>query len=114
MDIRNVLFMGAIPVQAPGPPNRLAAAADFVNAGGHDYRLALGSGAIDSGEAIAEVTIDRIGVIRPQGQAYDIGAYERSGGSPPPPSNTAPTVSVSSPANGASFPAGTSLSLIAS
>ena len=32
----------------------------------------------------------------------------------PPPSNTAPTVSVSSPANGASFPAGTSLSLIAS
>ena len=95
MDIRNVLFMGAIPVQAPHPSNRLALAADFVNAAGHEYRLASGAGAIDSGEAIADVTIDRIGVARPQGQGYDVGAYERTDGSPnptpPPPPPPPPT-----------------------
>jgi hypothetical protein len=35
--------------------------------------------AVDAGIAIATVKTDRVGVARPQGAAYDIGAYERPG-----------------------------------
>ena len=49
---------------------------DFVASGSDDYHLASGSNAIDQGSTLAGVTADRDGVTRPQGQAYDVGAYE--------------------------------------
>lgn len=39
-------------------------------------RLQPGSAAIDAGITVAELTIDRVGVSRPQRASYDIGAYE--------------------------------------
>jgi hypothetical protein len=42
----------------------------------NDYHLAAGSPALNAGERLEEVTIDRDGVERPQGGGYDIGAYE--------------------------------------
>jgi hypothetical protein len=53
----------------------------------HNYQLAPGSPAVDAGEAIGVVTQDRQGTARPQGRAYDIGAFERvSSSGPGPPS----------------------------
>ncbi len=48
----------------------------FVDAGGDDFHLQAGSPAIDAGATIAGVTTDIAGVPRPNGAAYDIGAYE--------------------------------------
>lgn len=50
----------------------------FVNPGGLDYSLAAGSPAINTGFNAADdgVTADIDGVARPQGAAYDAGAYE--------------------------------------
>jgi parallel beta-helix repeat protein len=48
----------------------------FVNAGGSDFHLQLSSLAINQGVTVTEVTNDFEGVSRPQGGAYDIGAYE--------------------------------------
>jgi hypothetical protein len=47
----------------------------FVAAG--DFRLRPDSPAIDVGLALPEVTRDALGVVRPQGRGYDLGAYER-------------------------------------
>jgi parallel beta-helix repeat protein len=49
----------------------------FVNASARNYRLADGSRGIDQGNTIALVTTDKAGTARPEGAAYDIGAYER-------------------------------------
>lgn len=46
------------------------------------YRPLPGSPAIDRGETLAEVTIDYAGVARPQGPAFDIGAFEAAAGIP--------------------------------
>ena len=50
---------------------------------GTDYHLQSGSPLIDAGTTIASVTTDKDGVARPQGSAYDIGAYEVSGSAAP-------------------------------
>jgi hypothetical protein len=42
-----------------------------------DWHLNLGSPAIDAGLTLTIVPTDYDGVSRPQGNAYDIGAYER-------------------------------------
>jgi hypothetical protein len=42
-----------------------------------DFRLQGDSPAIDAGLPLAEVTHDADGVVRPRGQGYDLGAYER-------------------------------------
>jgi hypothetical protein len=52
--------------------------------GGGVYTLQAGSAAIDAGVTLAAVPIDLAGTTRPQGSAYDIGAYESGGGGPPP------------------------------
>ena len=44
-----------------------------------DFRLRLGSPAIDRGETITSVVMDHRGSSRPQGTGYDVGAYEGSG-----------------------------------
>jgi hypothetical protein len=59
-------------------------ASAFVNASSHNYRLAAGAAAVDAGVSIPEVPADRQGTRRPQGKAYDIGAFERSSGMPRP------------------------------
>ena len=48
----------------------------FIEALQHDYRLMDGCTAIDSGSVLESNHIDRIGVIRPQGGTWDIGAFE--------------------------------------
>ena len=88
LDVKNFLILGsAVPVEARGPSSLAVSAASFVNASAHNYQLAAGSPAIDAGAAIADVAVDRQGTTRPQGKAYDIGAYERvSSDSAPDPS----------------------------
>lgn len=57
----------------------------FVSASTHVYTLLATSLAIDTGTTIALVTTDFAGTSRPQGSAYDVGAYEfvpDAGGTP--------------------------------
>ena len=48
----------------------------FVNSAANNFHLQAGSPAIDAGITLAQVPVDFDGVTRPQGKAYDIGAYE--------------------------------------
>jgi PKD repeat protein len=48
----------------------------FVNAAAADFHVQAGSAAIDRGTTLTEVISDFDGISRPQGGAYDIGAYE--------------------------------------
>jgi len=48
----------------------------FVNVGARNFQLLAGSPAINAGVTLAFVTNDFLGVSRPQGAAYDIGAFE--------------------------------------
>jgi hypothetical protein len=78
LDVKNLLVLGAsLPSQATGTSNKAVPASSFVNAAAHDYHLAAGSPAIDTGITIASIIEDRDGVTRPKGAGYDIGAYER-------------------------------------
>lgn len=77
LDVRNVLVLGTLPAVAADPSNRGVAASAFINAAAHNYALAPGSPAIDAGTELPEVRVDRNRTPRPQGRAYDIGAYER-------------------------------------
>ncbi len=52
----------------------------FVDAGALDLHLGAASPAVDVGVTIPQVAVDLDGVHRPQGPAYDIGAYERCAG----------------------------------
>ncbi len=58
----------------------------FIVGSGDDYRLASTSPAIDVGIIRPEVTVDYLGAARPQGLAYDVGAYEATPSAPPAPS----------------------------
>jgi hypothetical protein len=58
------------------------ASSNFVNASADDFHLIFGSPALDAGTNLSPtVTTDFDGVARPQGSAYDIGAYEFVSGS---------------------------------
>jgi parallel beta-helix repeat protein len=48
----------------------------FTNAGSEDFTLQAGSSAINVGLTIGTITTDFAGTTRPQGAAYEIGAYE--------------------------------------
>ncbi len=56
--------------------NNLLSDPGFANPSAHDFRLREGSQAINAGTRIEAVTVDLGGAQRPQGSAYDIGAYE--------------------------------------
>ena len=60
----------------------------FVNAAAHDFHLQADSPAIDAGATLREVTTDYEEVQRPQGKAYDMGAYEYGSPAPPKPGET--------------------------
>ncbi|KPK96505.1 MAG: hypothetical protein AMJ95_13870, partial [Omnitrophica WOR_2 bacterium SM23_72] len=66
----------------------------FMNLAGADFHLQSTSPAKDAGYDTSSIAPrDYDGVIRPQGSACDIGAYEYgSGDTPPPPPNTAPVL----------------------
>lgn len=55
----------------------IRATPSFNNPGGGDLRLTAGSAAVDTGVLVG-VTRDADGVPRPQGDGYDLGAYERA------------------------------------
>src|SRR5262245_40234968 len=73
----------------------------FTNVANHDFHLADASPAINAGSAAYQSasapTRDYDGNTRPLGGSYDVGAYEKSGGTPPPADTTPPTVSVTGP-----------------
>jgi parallel beta-helix repeat protein len=48
----------------------------FANAAAADFRLQVGSPAIDAGVTVSSVTTDFSGALRPQGGGYDLGAFE--------------------------------------
>jgi len=80
-DVRNLLVLGgSLPSQATAASNLAAPNGAFVDAAKDDYHLVAASPAVDQGETIAEVTTDRDGTVRPQGSAYDVGAYEHCTG----------------------------------
>ncbi len=56
----------------------------FVNAGSGNFQLLAASPAIDAGQAIPVVATDIAGTRRPQGQSYDMGAYESGAAQTPP------------------------------
>lgn len=79
-----LLLSDAVPPPADTTPSNMAVDASvFVDAAGHDYHLQMGSAPVDAGEVLAEVTVDRDGVSRPVGAAFDIGAYEWTDAPPP-------------------------------
>jgi len=57
-------------------PNDFGTDPGFVDATQGNFQLRLGSVAIDAGTAYSIVPTDAAGVSRPQGAAYDLGAYE--------------------------------------
>jgi hypothetical protein len=77
MDVRNLLLLAdTLPPEAAHSSNLVAGEDAFVDSARHDYHLVAGSPAVDQGTFIAPVTTDRDGIPRPQGEAFDTGAYE--------------------------------------
>ena len=76
LEVRNLLVYGTLPPEAAHTSNWSVGAEAFVNAAAHNYMLTPEAAVIDAGIAIAGVATDRIGTARPQGRAYDVGAYE--------------------------------------
>lgn len=80
LDVRNLLSLAPLTVEAAHWSNRVVDASAFVNATAHNYALAETSVAINAGDALSDVDIDMLGVARPQGGSWDVGAHERVGG----------------------------------
>ena len=57
----------------------------FVSASTANFSLMSGSPAIDAGLTMSSIKNDFVGTARPQGAAYDVGAYEYVSGPPAPP-----------------------------
>jgi hypothetical protein len=78
LDVRNVAILGTtLPPEASGGSNLALPASAFVDVVTHNYQLPATSPANDRGVTIQDVATDRQGTKRPQGTAYDVGAYER-------------------------------------
>ena len=77
----NIIFSnGGIPVNDHGvstiQSNNLTTDPSFVDASLNNFHLQVTSVAINAGVTLLEVPTDISGILRPQGSAYDIGAYE--------------------------------------
>jgi hypothetical protein len=73
----NLLYKGDGTVDPTKFPNDLVNVdPKFVNPEAGDYRLQAGSPAIDAGIPLPGFSNDILGVTRPQGKGWDIGAYE--------------------------------------
>lgn len=95
--IFNNIFIGQVADEVgrsdiDGPTNIIQSSPGnlFVNSGSRDYHLVSGAAAIDGGTAshsgATAPNTDHDGASRPQGSAFDIGAYEfGAGGGPTPP-----------------------------
>ena len=81
----------------------------FVDEANNNYRLASTSPAIDMGTTLT-FNSDYEGNTRPQGNEFDVGAYESSFTN----TESAPSVSITSPANNSSFTAGSDIVISAS
>lgn len=110
LEVLNVLVLGALPAEANGPSNLAVSVDAFANAIAHDYAPSPGAPQIDSGVTIAGVTTDRLGVQRPQGVAYDVGAHEWDDGVA---ANTPPAITLTTPVEGATFVAPGTISIVA-
>src|SRR5262249_5336155 len=76
----NIIQMGAVfdtpPAGGTFTNNKINTNPLFVNTATFDYHLQTGSPAIDAGLTLTMVSNDFEGHSRPQGPAFDIGAYE--------------------------------------
>ena len=79
LDLLNLLVRGALPAEARHGSNQAVGLEAFVDAAARNYMLAPGSKAIDAGVELPGVTVDRVGVPRPQGRWFDVGAFEWRG-----------------------------------
>lgn len=64
--------------------SNITSAPGYVNQASRNYQLAVGSALINAGTTLASVTTDFVGLPRPQGTAYCIGAYEFPASTSPP------------------------------
>lgn len=89
-----------------GSINSVVGADAFENPTTGDFRLKTGSVLIDAGVTISGFTTDIIGTTRPQGAAYDVGAFEYASGGPPPtpPSGTVTIGTITPSTTSASVP----------
>jgi hypothetical protein len=76
LSVQNLLFLGSGATVPRGSGNMEATSRFFADAAAHDYRLAPGSPAIDAGMAVPAVATDRLGRPRPNGDHFDVGAFE--------------------------------------
>src|SRR5262249_23594672 len=77
--VRNNISFGNVTAISGSPAvssNNLSSDPMFLNVAAYDFHLQAGSAAINSGVTLSEVPNDFDGTARPQGGAYDIGAYE--------------------------------------
>jgi parallel beta-helix repeat protein len=83
-DVRNNLVFGNAPdytdagARTSAGANLIGGDPGIVDASRFDARLRASSPAIDRGETLDDVKFDHAGVPRPQGAAFDVGAYEYS------------------------------------
>jgi len=70
------LIFGASPPTEVGPHDILNQDPQFVDSVNNDFKLQPTSIAIDHGDSLLNVLYDILGVSRPQGPKWDIGAYE--------------------------------------
>jgi hypothetical protein len=77
VEVRNSVVVGAsLPTEAPATGRNLAVASSaFVDAAAGNYRLVAGGSAVDAGQIVDGIIVDRDGNARVQGTAPDLGAY---------------------------------------
>jgi len=75
----NIAYLAGAGFSGGTQENNLTTNPSFVDADAANFRLQSGSMAIDAGMTVPGVTVDYAGTPRPQGAAYDIGAYEGNG-----------------------------------
>ncbi len=74
--LNNLFLAEELPEEAVDESNLLVDSSSFVRAVEHDYRLVIGSAAINAGTVHPEVLFDFVGTPRPVGAQADAGAWE--------------------------------------